>query len=314
MKKLLYSIFLIFIHFAVSAQQIPQVSHFPYDNLRINPGSAGSMDMMCVTGIWRQQMVGFDGNPNIFIGNAEAPFKIGGTSHGAGLSIVTDEIGFNSDFEVQVSYAFRLSVGDGTLGIGIRGGYMEKKLKDAEWIPSSGNPGIDDFIPPDGNSDGNTITMGAGIFYRTEDLYFGVSALNLNAPEITYTGENNQEAIYNLNRHYYVTAGYKLQLTNPAWELQPAVLLKSDGVSTDLDLNLTCVYNKKIWGGVSYRTGEAVVGIVGLELIDGLKVGFSYDVQTTSLMKYSTYEVLLNYCFKIGVEKAPEKYKSIRFL
>jgi len=260
-------------------------------------------------------MLGFDGQPNNIIIDGEVPFKLGSTHHGAGISVFTDQIGFNSDLEIHLSYAFHFSVGDGTLGAGIRGGYLQKDLRDAEWITSSGrNITGDRHIPPAGSSDGQTYNMGAGLFYRTEDLYFGVSAMNLNSPEISYTNEVGEEVIYNLNRHYYVTAGYKLQLTNPAWEIQPAVLLKSDGISTDLDLNVTCVYNKKVWGGVSYRTGEAVVGMIGLELLDGLKVGISYDAQTTSLMKFPTYEILVNYCFKIGVEKSPEKYKSIRFL
>jgi hypothetical protein len=107
-----------------------------------------------------------------------------------------------------------------------------------------------------------------------------------------------------------------MQLSNPAWELRPAVLLKSDAVNTDMDLNLTCLYNKKFWGGVTYRTGEAVVVMAGLELFEGFKVGYAYDIQTSALINHTQggHEILVNYCFKIGVEKAPQKYKSIRFL
>jgi hypothetical protein len=107
-----------------------------------------------------------------------------------------------------------------------------------------------------------------------------------------------------------------MQLPNPAWEIKPAVLLNSDARSTYLDLNLTCAYNKKIWAGVSYRSGTAIVGMLGLEIYEGLKVGFSYDVQTTAVVNQSqgSYEILLNYSFKIDTEKEPQKYKSIRFL
>ena len=64
------------------------------------------------------------------------------------------------------------------------------------------------------------------------------------------------------------------------------------------------------------RVAGAVVLMAGLEVFEGLKIGYSYDVQTTSLIRYTqgTHEIVANYCFKIGVEKAPQKYKSIRFL
>lgn len=312
MKKLFISIVITILSLAVNAQQIPQVSHFMYDNLRVNPGSAGSMDMLCASFITRSQMLGFSGNPVSYFLNVETPFKIGGTKHGVGLSLYHDVIGFNTDINFQLGYAFRISVGDGTLGIGINGAFVDKSLK-ADWAPTSA--GTDGNIPS-GDAD-MTFTFGAGLFYRKDNIYFGASVLNINSPEVTSpSGANNIESKYNLSRHYYVTTGYNMQLTNPAWELKPAVLLKSDGVATDMDFNLTVAYNKKIWGGVSYRTGGIMIAMVGFQLFEGFKVGYSYDFAINSMGKYEdgSHEILLNYCFKIGVDKAPQKYKSIRYL
>jgi type IX secretion system PorP/SprF family membrane protein len=316
MKKILISAVVIITSYGALAQYLPQVSYFMHDDLRTNPGSAGSMDMVCVNAILRNQMVGFVGNPENFFLNAEAPFSLFGTKHGVGISIYRDVIGFNSDINMKLSYAFRFNIGDGTLGIGIDGGFIDNTLNADEWMTTDGPPADDSYIPSD-SPDGMTFTLGAGIFYRTEDIYFGVAAQNLNKPEvITLSTNGTSDAKYNLRTQYYVTAGYNMQLSNPAWELKPAVLLKSDIVVTDVDLNLTCTYNKKIWGGVSYRTGAAVVGMFGLSIMEGLKLGVAYDFQTSALMDDTpgTFEVMLNYCFKIGVEKAPQKYKSIRFL
>jgi type IX secretion system PorP/SprF family membrane protein len=313
MKKLLLTTGIVAIVLSGFAQQIPQVSHFMYDNLRTNPGSTGSMDMFCVNGIFRTQMVGFAGNPENFFFNAEAPFNLLGGKHGVGLSIYNDEIGFNSDIQASLSYAFRFTVGDGTLGIGINGGMIDKTLSPA-WVPAE--PGTDPFIP-NGDAD-MTLNIGAGLFYRSEEIYFGLAALNLTSPEVVTpsTSEGTNESIYNLNRHYYVTAGYNMQMTNPAWEIKPAVLLTSDEKVTNLNLNFTVEYNKKIWGGVSYRTGAAVIGMAGFQLMEGLRLGYSYDFQTSALTNHSSgsHEIMLSYCFKVGVEKAPQKYKSIRYL
>ncbi len=316
-KKLLLLIWSVSLGGLVHAQQIPQVSHFMYDNLRTNPGSAGSMDMVCLTGISRLGLVGIPGAQNNLIFSAEAPFKILGTKHGVGMSFYNDVIGYNKDINLQLAYAYRFTIGDGTLGVGLNVGLIEKNLDSPSWITSTG--ATDDSSIPVGGDNKMAFGLGAGMFYRTEDIYFGIAALNLNQPEIiqqTTSNQNNSESNYNLTPHVYVTSGYNMQLSNPAWELRPAVLLKSDLITTDLDANLTAMYNKKVWGGVSYRVAGAVVLMAGLEVFEGLKIGYSYDVQTTSLIRYTqgTHEIVANYCFKIGVEKAPQKYKSIRFL
>ncbi|MBN1951248.1 MAG: type IX secretion system membrane protein PorP/SprF [Bacteroidales bacterium] len=314
MKKLLISALVIGSCMVLEAQYNPMASHFMYDNLRTNPGSAGSMDMVSVTGLVRQQMVEFPGNPDNFFFEAEAPFKLGETKHGVGLSLYRDGIGFNTDINASINYAFRFAINDGTLGIGINAGFLDNSLA-AEWVAQEQS---DAGIPTSDGADNPVLSLGAGLFYRTEEIYFGASVLNINQPEVSYssTDAGISEANYNLSMHYYVTAGYNMQLPNPAWELKPAVLLKSDARSTDMDLNLTCVYNKKFWAGVTYRTGEAVVGMIGLELIEGLKVGYSYDVQTSALANHSqgSHEILLNYSFKLDRDKEPQKYKSIRFL
>jgi type IX secretion system PorP/SprF family membrane protein len=316
MKKELLLAVLITLAAAVKSQYSPQVSYFMYDHLRTNPGSAGSNDMICATGMYRWQFLNFPNAPTTYFLEVEGPFKLLGLQHGVGFTAYGDSWGFNTNINFNLSYALRFNVGDGTLGIGIQAGGLESKLT-PDWKYPGGDQqaGASDTYIPQGNADHLSLNMAAGLFYRTEDIYFGASVINLNNPVVTSTSQtNNTEAKYNLPRQYYVTAGYSMQLANPAYEIKPAVLLKSDGVATDMDLNLTVMYNKKIWGGVSYRTSEAIVGMVGFEFMENLKVGYAYDFSTSALSKYGSHEILLNYCFKIGVEKAPQKYKSIRFL
>ncbi len=318
MKKLLISAVVIVMCLEAMSQYLPQVSHFMYDDVRTNPGSVGSLDMISINGIYRNQMAGFPGRPENYFLNADAPFSLLGLKHGVGIAINNDKLGLNSDITFGIDYALRLNIGDGSLGIGINCGFIQSTISFNEFVTMHMQPPTADaYIPSAENPDKMAIALGAGLFYRTEEIYFGISALNLNNPEVSVTPESgNVAATYNLNRQYYVTSGYNMQLSNPAWELKPAVLLKSDGVVTDLDLNMTCLYNKKIWGGVTYRTGEAVVGMFGLEIMEGFKLGISYDMQTTALATESAggFEIMVNYSFKIGVEKAPQKYKSIRFL
>jgi type IX secretion system PorP/SprF family membrane protein len=303
------------------AQFSPQVSHFMYDQLRTNPGSAGNTDMICANMIIRDQMHGFPGGPKTYLFSVDAPFKLFGVQHGVGLSGYQDVIGFYKNTDFAITYAFRWSLGNGLLGIGAQVGFVKNELDaNGKWITSSGDaPAADDPNIPQTSPSKSKLNFAAGLFYKTEDIYFGISSIDINNPVMEAASTSGASgATYKINRQYYITAGYTMQMKNPVYELKPAVQLKSDGVATDMDVNLTLLYNKSIWGGVTYRTGEAVVGFLGLELtklVPGLKVGVSYDFITNSLShKTETYEILLNYSFKIGVEKAPQKYKSIRFL
>ena len=304
-----------------NAQQLPVASYYMYDYTRTNPGSLGSKDMLCANIIYKDALNGLPKWPKTMLLNLEVPFKLFGGKHGVGLNIYQDEIGFYEDIDIKLGYAFRFNVADGTLGIGIKGGLRQKSL-DATWegIPSAIEPANDPNIPPANVKNLMAASFSAGIFYRSEDIYLGASVLNVYAQEFDYSEGNTSGTATTakevLRPHYYVTAGYNLQMSNSAYELKPSVNLYSDGATVTLDLNSTLEYNKRIWGGVSYRTGSAVIGMVGLMIFDGARIGYAYDFQTSALTNYSngSHEFLFNYCVKLGNEKQPERYKSIRYL
>ncbi len=299
------------------AQQLPNASYYMYDYARTNPGSLGSKDMVCASGIWKNQMQGFDGAPVSTLINTEIPFNLFGAKHGAGISLIQDQYGYYSNFELRIGYAFRFKVADGTLGIGINGDIRQNGLDDPEWIVGANGDEDDPNIPQGSEDNYNGFGAGFGLFYRSEDIYIGASVSNIYSSEIEYTSESSTSSATEIIRpHYYIMAGYNYQLANPAYEITPSVMFYSDGTKTTFDLNGTLTYNKKVWGGVSYRAGSAVVGMVGLIIFDGVKVGYAYDYSTSALSKYSSggHEILLNYCFKLGVEKSPERYRSIRYL
>ena len=107
-----------------------------------------------------------------------------------------------------------------------------------------------------------------------------------------------------------------MALPNPALDLQPSVLIVTDGRSSSFDINSILTYNKRIWGGVTYRVNSAVIGMVGIELRSGLRIGYSYDFSASDLAKYNngSHELMVSYSFNISKEKIPHKSKSVRFL
>ena len=88
--------------------------------------------------------------------------------------------------------------------------------------------------------------------------------------EPTIEWSNGQD--YNLERHYFLIAGYFKEL-NSVLSLNPSVYLKSDGSTSQLDININLIYtnqnNNQMWGGVSYRLDEVTL-LAGMELTNDL--------------------------------------------
>ena len=300
----------------VYSQNDTPFSQYMYTLAAVNPGYAGSTDQICLSGATRQQWMGFPGKPTSSFFNAHAPIKPFGISSGVGLSILSDNLAFDNNLALAATYAYRLSIGAGTLGIGVDIGLYNQAFAATWYIPDNPNrsdiqqPGQDPSIPLEKESQ-IAFDLGFGLYYKADNLYFGISSKHINKPVIRFETANPY-----LARHYYAIAGYRFQLSNPLFEILPSAIFRTDGRINSFDVSGLVRYNKKFWGGVSYRAGDALIGIIGFELFNGLRVGYSYDFTTSEIGNHSngSHEFTLGYCFSLSLDKAPQKYKSIRFL
>jgi len=292
-------------------QQDPQFSQILFNPLSINPGYAGSLNNMINTGaINRIQWAGFgEGAPVTTAFGINAPISPFGFNSGIGLSILNDQYGFNNDLGINLAYAarFKFKLINGDLGVGIGAGFVNNKL-DPKWNYPLG--GTDEAIP-DKKESAINFDLSAGLYYNTEFMFFGFSALHLNEAKI-----NKAALAAHYTRQYYLTGGYTVNFPNPTWRFEPSVIVHSDLKTSKLSLNAIVRYNKKFWGGVSYRIGEAVTGLVGFELFNGIKFGYAYEFSTSKISKYNdgSHEFYLGYNFLLKKEKPPQQYKSLRFL
>jgi len=167
MKRVFQVIGLLMMITNLNAQTERQVSQFMFDHISINPAYAGSYDMITASAILRQQWFGFgDGTPQDVILNLDAPFKLFKRNHGVGLSIYSDNLGFNEDINLSLSYAYQISVGDGKLGIGLGGGFVNRKLVDPVWKYGEGPENGEDPTVPTGKQNEFIFDMSAGSFTK----------------------------------------------------------------------------------------------------------------------------------------------------
>ncbi len=314
MKKLKIAfLFLVMIARPLFSQQDPLSSQYMFNTLTFNPGVAGISGMICATAFNRQQWVGFKGAPSTTIFNVSSPVKPFNIKSGVGLVVESDNIGFDRDISFSGSYSYHMDLGQGTLGIGINAGMLNKTLDPTWSIPAgdSHTPPSGDPLIPETKESHVAFDAGLGLYYKADKYYASLSVTHLNRPTFKFS----KGAPY-MSRHYYLTAGYTLQLPNPALELLPSFFAFSDGKVIQFNITSLIRYNKKAWGGVSYRSGDALIGMIGFELFNGVRLGYAYDFTLSDMKKNSSgsHEFMVNYCLDLGLGKSPMKYKSIRFL
>lgn len=298
--------------FAASAQQDPQISQYMFNHLMINPGVAGNTGEINLTLLNRQQWVGFPGAPVTTVFQTEGSVKLLGNADGLGFTVVKDAIGYEKNVSFSLNYAYRFQLGQGMLGCGISAGLMNKNLSPG-WSASQGGDLIDGSDPslPKQEANGVLADFGAGLFYRHKKYYLALSSTHINQPSFAF----EEKGHYSLRRHYYLAGGYNLEMNDDRFLVQPSFLLKSAGTTSQLDLDLLLRYNKRFWGGIGYRIKDAAVLFLGFEMLNGLKIGYSYDLSTSALSRYNSgsHELFVSYAVLINKNRG-QKTKSVRFL
>ena len=233
MKKIIILILAVISVITVSAQQAPQFSQNMFNKLANNPGFAGSRGVIATSILHRSQWMGFSENGSAastqnFSIDAELPFLFGGV----GLNVVKDNIVQFSNLGLQASYAYRTELGIGQIGMGMSVGMFQSGLDGAKLNPAQAG---DNAIPLSSVS-GSKLDIGAGIYYNTQDVYIGISSSHMTEPVVEWSDGAN----YPLARHYFLIAGYYHEL-NPQLSLNPSIYLKSDGATSQLDINTNLI-------------------------------------------------------------------------
>ncbi|MFM9052240.1 MAG: type IX secretion system membrane protein PorP/SprF [Bacteroidota bacterium] len=286
------------------AQQDPQFSQHMFARLPINAGYAGANDAICASLLYRNQWTGFGGEPKTALLSFDTP--VDALHGGVGLSVyAADRLGAENNLNIRGAYAYRMNLGSGNLGLGVDFGYYQKSVS-ADFVY---NDLGDNRIPSNGAS-GGSLDLGFGLYYNSEKLYVGISSTHLQEGEITYDNIRTK-----LARHYWLMAGYSAELS-PSLTLKPALLVKTDAVSTQFDLNANLLINNKFWIGGGYRLEDAIVIMAGLEIVPNLKLGYSYDYTTSAIRTFSsgTHEIMLGYCFKPVKVTKRTYHRNVRML
>jgi len=297
LKTKLLTILLVAVIGSVQAQQDKLVTHFIFDKMSINPGKTG-LDLyngICATSIYRNQWDKVNGAPNSAILNIESNlsrFLPGGI----GINFYHDAIGFSRQNNLLLNYSYPVQIGRaGVLGVGIGIGLMNYGM-DPNWVPPTS--AVDPTLPVGFAATG--IDANFGLYFQAKNYYVGLSSTHLTESELTKAVSNVTQS-YQTARHYYLMGGYKFKdVANGTIDAQ--MLVRTDLIKFSADLNARYLFKmdgKDAYGGLSFRTSDAVAIMLGYSPIPKLQVGYSYDITINKLASISrgSHEMLVKYCY-----------------
>lgn len=301
------------------AQFDTQVSQYMFNFASFNPAAAGESGLMDVTGQHRLHWIDMPHGGTTTFFNLNSPFSVGKLKQGIGINFMNDEVGLFVNQSVALQYALKFRLGKGLLGLGLQGGVLSVGFKG----DSARGPEVSlgtyhdissDELIPKSMSEGFGLDVTLGTWYSYKKLFIGASYTHLNQPVISW----NDEMEYRPSGTLYLTGGYEKTMDNPKFVFKPSLLFRTDFVNWQADISGLIAYNKEYWGGISYRVGDAVVLMGGLNIQGGISIGYSFDIATNQLVtqNWGSHEVVISYQFEIDKDglSRRKKFKSIRIL
>lgn len=292
MKKILVLLIIIssIANSSMRAQQIPLTTQFMTNPFALNPAIAGTHNYFQVISNNRFQWTGFTDAP---ITNSLSIFgPIVKYPMGWGANITYDVTGPVSLGSVHGSYAYNLNINEFmNLSMGLNVGILQYKIDFTKIEMEFTDPLMDseeNYYLPDAN---------LGLYFYSSTYYAGLVVTHLlnNKIKIGTDPTGNSK----LTSHFYLTGGYKYYI-NRDWAIEPNLVLKKVMPAPfQLDVNARVWYRSMVWGGLSYRTQEAVSILLGYIWDRKIYIGYSYDLVLNPLgaHNYGSHELMLGYRF-----------------
>lgn len=291
------------------AQQDKLLTHFMYDRMSINPGETGLDDGICATSIYRNQWDKVNGAPNSAVLNVEANltrFFPGGV----GISFYHDAIGFSRQNNLLLNYSYPISLGNlGTLGAGVGVGLMTYSMNPS-WIPPQT---INDPSLPGNNFSAANLDLNFGLYFKGKNYYAGLSSTHLSESVLEGASTGVPVTGYSTARHYYMLGGYKMD-NIAGGAIDANIMMRTDLVKFSVDINSRYFYKKDgkeiAYGGLTYRTSDAIAILLGYNAMKNLTVGYSYDLTINKLSSVSrgSHEMFVKYCYYLPIP--PKTYST----
>ncbi len=303
-----------------NAQQDAHFTQYMFNSVYLSPAAAGASGVTEATAIHRSQWLGYESSFNDGTAPSSQLVSFSAPIHrlksGFATYILNDKLGPQNNLEVQAMYAYHLGIRENKLSFGIKLGIYSQTLDFNKYRliqpndpllidPGTGQlrTGKESQIRPD---------LGLGLMYRTEKYYAAIGFNHLLQSEFDF-GVSQRNALAN---HMNFTAGYFYDV-NFDLQLNPTVLLKTDFNEFSVDVGLLANLKNTMWGGLSFRSGEAANLLLGYSFLKdkALRLGYAIDVvvKDRAAKENFSHEILLSYQLPVSVNDGKKIVRTPRY-
>lgn len=294
------------------AQQVPMYSQYIMNGFLVNPSFAGRDGYTTVTLTSREQWVGLVDAPstyalsfqtrllkNSYISRSTSVRKKSmkptkGGNVGLGGYIFNDSNGLIRRTGGQFSYAYHISMGQSNgypnnLAFGLSLTAYQYFIDNDGSLYEQNDPLLNNYdrsvFVPDFNF---------GASWTTSNYYVGFAMTNLFRGALMFADTSRVKR--NELGHYFLTGGYKFTIDRD-WVVEPSAFIRSSDMmlkSVQMDLTARVYYMNDYWAGVSWRTGDAMIAMIGAKY-DRFYFAYAVDFTLTDIRKqsYGTHEFTL---------------------
>ena len=293
-------------------QQEPQFSQYNRNQYLVNPGAAGAYDFVDITLGGRMQWAGFDNAPmtTYIYGSSALPKKnkakyyprtstrrgpiryprrgVGGMKHAFGGYVFADQYGafrqikFAGTYAIHLPLTNRLNLSFGVdLGLSNRA-FLADRAQTLNVMTGVGNDAT--YAQYSTSVSDYTMDVGAGLYLYSEDFYFGIAADQLTGDLVKFgLGTAN----FDPKMHYRGTIGYKIHAGDNVTITPNALVKYVIATPISIEGGIQLEIQERFWLAASYRSSKTIVGMVGFNVNNVFKLGYSFDFTTSDIRNYS---------------------------
>lgn len=289
-------------------QQLPLYSQYVLNGFMVNPAMAGYDGYTSFNTTARQQWLGFYQAPRTYSASWQTrmlkrSYRVVNRSVksnrlkqstqgrvGLGAYIINDVNANVARTGASFTYAYHIFMNNRQLSFGLAAKAFQYRINTSELtFGEDGDPVL--------NHDFKTVAYSPdadfGIFWQDPNYFIGFSISNLAQTSIKIGG--NEVAGFQTYRHYWLMGGYRFRLTDDI-DIEPLTLLKTtENWNPQGDFTVKLHYDNLFWGGLSYRTNQSVILLLGVR-IDNLYFGYSFDWAFSEIghFNYGSHEIILS--------------------
>lgn len=301
MKKANYVLFLcMFLCIQNSiAQQNPEYTQYMYNTMMVNPGYTGSVGLFEANLLLRKQWVNIEGAPQTGTLGIHSPLK--NKKIGLGLNFISDDLGPSSEQTLAGNISYTIDLSESTkLALGMKAG---ARMMNIDW--SKGRFYDSDDVLLNTNVKNKVMgLLGSGAYVYSDKWYVGLSVPSFLRSDYY---DDIQESVVSDELHFYFIGGYVFDLSDSV-KFKPSALVKAvSGSPLSTDISANFLLKEKLTLGASYRWDDSVSALAGIQVSNGIFLGYSFDYTVTRLNKYNdgSHEIILRF-------QLPQKTTTIK--